>query len=296
MEKWSGKTDGLPWMQRSLVAMFRFLPVQLLYAVMALVVPFYVVFNRPAYRAIYQFGRQRLGYGPLRAFGHVCKNNFRFGQIILDRFRAYAGKRFGFEFENKQLFDALESSDKGFVQLSAHVGNYEMAGYALNSKLKRFNALVYAGETETVMQNREKLLSAHNMSMIPVKSDMSHLFRTNAALENGEIVSMPADRVFGSSKSFTCDFYGGKAQFPMGPFFMAVQKEVDALAVFVMKESTYNYRIIVRKLNGNQEGNLRQKAAALAQSYAQELESIVRRYPEQWFNYFDYWIGDEEKY
>jgi predicted LPLAT superfamily acyltransferase len=29
--------------------------------------------------------------------------------------------------------------------------------------------------------------------------------------------------------------------------------------------------------------------AQLAQSFAEQLESIVRRYPTQWFNYFDFW-------
>ena len=34
--EWSGKTGGLPWMQRSLIAMFRVLPLWLLYGVMAM--------------------------------------------------------------------------------------------------------------------------------------------------------------------------------------------------------------------------------------------------------------------
>jgi predicted LPLAT superfamily acyltransferase len=27
----------------------------------------------------------------------------------------------------------------------------------------------------------------------------------------------------------------------------------------------------------------------LAQAFATQLEDIVRRYPTQWFNYFDFW-------
>jgi len=29
----------------------------------------------------------------------------------------------------------------------------------------------------------------------------------------------------------------------------------------------------------------------LAQSFASELEGIVRRYPEQWFNFYEFWKG-----
>ena len=95
--EWSGKTDGQPWMQRSLIAMFRVLPLWLLYGVMALVIPFYMIFNRKGYQAIYVFFRKRIGYGPLKSFGNVYLNHFRFGQVILDRFGAFAGKKYQFE-------------------------------------------------------------------------------------------------------------------------------------------------------------------------------------------------------
>ena len=224
--EWSGKTGGLPWMQRSLIAMFRVLPLWLLYGVMALVVPFYMVFNRKGYRAMYGFFRERMGYGRWKSFWSVYANHFRFGQIILDRFGVYAGKKYDFIIDGQELMDALETQPKGFILLSSHVGNYEIAGYSLKPKSKKFDALVYAGETATVMENRQRILSQNNMCMIPVKEDLSHLFALNAALDNGDMVSMPADRIFGSQKNAECRFFGAKAKFPLGAFAMAVQKDV----------------------------------------------------------------------
>ena len=274
--EWSGKTDGLPWMQRSLIAMFRIVPLWLIYGVMALVVPFYMIFNRKGYKAMYRFFRDRLGYGRWKSFWKVYANHYRFGQIILDRFGVYAGKKYRFITEGQELMDELEKHPEGFVNLSSHVGNYEIAGYSLKPKSKRFNALVYAGETATVMENRQKQLSQNNMSMIPVKEDMSHLFAINAAIDNGEIVSMPADRIYGSQKTVDCMFFGEKARFPMGAFALATKKKVPMLAVFVMKDSYRTYHAYVRKIEK-------------AQEFATNLEDIVRRYPTQWFNYFDFW-------
>ena len=274
--EWSGKTDGLPWMQRSLIAMFRVLPLWLIYGVMALVVPFYMIFNRKGYKAMYRFFRDRLGYGRWKSFWKVYANHYRFGQIILDRFGVYAGKKYHFIVEGQELMDELEKHPEGFVNLSSHVGNYEIAGYSLKPKSKRFNALLYAGETATVMENRQKQLSQNNMSMIPVKEDMSHLFAINAAIDNGEIVSMPADRIYGSQKAVDCMFFGEKARFPMGAFALATKKKVPMLAVFVMKDSYRTYHAYVRKIE-------------TAQKFATNLEDIVRRYPTQWFNYFDFW-------
>lgn len=275
-------------MQRSLVCLFRYMPLWLGYAVMALVVPFYMLFNHQGYLSIYRFGRERLYYSVLRSFVFVYANHFRFGQVILDRFAAFAGRRFRFEFEQRDLFDGLEESDTGFVLLSSHVGNYEMAGYSLHSAHKKFNALVYAGETETMMRNRQRILSSHNVEMIPVSEDLSHLFRMSVALDAGEIVSLPADRLFGSAKSVSCPFFGAQASFPMGAFVLASQKSVPVLAFFVMKESMYGYRVILKRVECDPSSPRRVQIEQLARSFAGQLESVVRRYPAQWFNYFDF--------
>ena len=287
--EWSGKTGGLPWMQRSLIAMFRVVPLWLPYGVMALVVPFYMIFNRKGYKAMYRFFRERFNYGRWKSFWHVYANHFRFGQIILDRFGVYAGKKYRFIAEGQELMDELETHPEGFVSLSSHIGNYEIAGYSLKPKSKRFNALVYAGETATVMENRQKMLSQNNMSMIPVKEDMSHLFALNTAIDNGEIVSMPADRIFGSQKAAECFFFGEKARFPLGAFALAAQKNVSVLAVFVMKSGYKSYHAYVREIQCDRGANIRTQMVQLAQNFANNLEEIVKKYPTQWFNYFDFW-------
>ena len=286
--EWSGKTDGLPWMQRSLIALFRVSPLWLPYGIMALVVPFYMLFGRKGYKAMYLFFRKRIGLGSWKAFWYVYANHFRFGQIILDRFGVYAGKKYHFIKEGQEQMDELENHPEGFMMLSSHIGNYEMGGYSLQPKQKRINALVFAGETATVMENRQRLLSQNNMSMILVKEDLSHLFALNAAIDNGEIVSMPADRIFGSQKAVDCQFFGAMTHFPMGGFAMAVQKEINVLAVFVMKEGMRTYHAFVRPIQRDRSANKREQIKQLAQAFASQLEDIVRRYPTQWFNYFDF--------
>ena len=276
-------------MQKGLIVLFKVVPLEIIYGIMALVVPFYMIFNHKGYLSMYHFFRQRLDKRVLSAVWHVYLNHFRFGQVILDRFGVYAGKKYHFLAEGQEIMDELEKQNEGFVMLSSHVGNYEIAGYSLKPKSKRFNALVYAGETATVMENRRRLLSQNNMRLILVKEDLSHLFELNAAIENGEIVSMPADRVFGSQKYVECDFFGEKAHFPMGAFALAAQKNVSVLAIFVMKEGMRTYHAYVREIQCDRQLKMRAQIGQLAQNYASEIEKIVRKYPTQWFNYFDFW-------
>ena len=285
---WSGRTDGLPWMQQSLVVMLRFLPLWLLYGIMALVLPFYLFFGK-GFKPMYRFFRTAFGYGALKSCVYVWRNHFQFGQVVLDRFGCFAGKRYRFNMDGIGLFRKMEQEDAGFVVFSSHAGNYEMAGYALQPEFKRMHALVYAAETETIMRNRQERLSRHQIRMIPVREDLSHLFSMNAALEAGDIVSLPADRIYGSSKSVECLFFGKKADFPMGGFALAVRKRVGALAVFVMKEGYRTYRILVRPLQYDTQSGRSEQVVQLAQNYVAELESVLQRYPTQWYNYYDLW-------
>jgi predicted LPLAT superfamily acyltransferase len=290
--QWSGKTDGNAWMQRSLIYIYRVMDLRFLYFPMAVVIPFYMLLNRQGYLSIYHFFRKRMCEKPLRAFWHVYRNHFAFGQVILDRFASYAGKKFQLDIENYDTFKKYANDTKGLMILTAHVGNYEVAGYSLISKGKRFNTLIFSGETDTVLENRKRMLSKNNIRLIGVKKDMSHLFTMSSALSDGEIMSMTADRIFGSPKSIRCRFLGEEAKFPIGPFALAVQREVPILTVFVMKESVKRYRVFIRPIELNeveQALSNKEKIQISAERYAEQLEETIKQYPIQWFNYFEFW-------
>ena len=287
--QWKGRTDGLPWMIRCLVAVMRVVDRRVIYCFMALIVPFYMLFNHKGYISIYRFFRRRLGFGPLKSFCKVYANHFRFGQVIIDRYAAYAGKKFSYTIDGNELFLKLMESDGGFVQLSSHAGSFEMVGYGLTSDLKRINGLLFAGESQVMKDFRRSILASHNIGLIEVDGTMSHIFAMNAALDRGEIVSMTGDRLLGSPKALKCMFMGAEAKFPMGPFALAVQKEVPMLAMFAMRENASSYRVFVRSIESDAELPLRARMTAMAQRFAAELEEIVRLYPTQWFNYYDFW-------
>ena len=274
-------------MQRTLIRLFRILPLGVLYACMALVIPFYMLFAK-GFRASYSFFRKRMGYNAVKSFVHVYLNEFEFGKVVLDRFAAFAGKKFDMEVPRMDLFQGLCAEKEGFIQLSSHVGNYEMVGYSLVSP-KRINALVFGGETATMMENRALLFGETNVRMVPVSEDLSHIFALNNALADGEIASVPGDRVFGSQKTVQCRFFGEPAQFPAGPFTLAVQRDVRILTVFVMKEGRRKYKVLLDLLPVPKGETKQDRIQSLADAYAARLEAVVRDYPDQWYNFYDFW-------
>lgn len=289
-DNWKGTTYGNGFMHKWLIRALRLMNNRLLYLFAYLfVVPPTMIVNSKARRAITSMYRERMGYGRLRSLWMTYKNHCAFSQVVIDRFSMYAGKKFRITITGFESFLELQSRPEGFVQLSSHIGNYEIAGYSLKADNKRFNALVFGGEKETVMANRNKLFESNNIRMIAMNPDMSHLFVIDKALSDGEILSMPADRVFGSQKAFKIDFFGAPAKFPQGPFLVAAMKGVPLLFVSVMKIASSAYHITVRKIELPAEGNTRAKATAVAEQYVKLLEETVKRHPAQWYNYFDFW-------
>lgn len=277
-------------MQRSLIRLFRFLPLWLLYGFMAMVIPFYVLLDGRARRASWQLFRRRLGYKPLPSAWHVYLNMFSMGQVVLDRFAAYAGKPFRVEDATVSLFRQLCESSRGAVLLSAHVGSFEMTGYMLTAG-KPLSVLVYGGETATVMQNRSRMFGLRGVSMVPVSDDLSHLYTLSGALSRGELVSLPSDRIFGSPKRVRCPFLGAEASFPAGPFSLALSREVPAVAVFCLKTGYRSYRLHLEELPVP-PGSRREQVQAMARSYSLALEKTVRACPDQWFNFYDFWADE----
>ncbi len=289
-KEWKGKTEGTPCMHRCLIAALKYMPLWFVYAgAFVFVIPFYIVFAHQGYISMYHFFRKRFKEDPLRSFLHTYLNHCRFAQVILDRFYVYGGGRFRFEIDHPELYEHLAKSESGFMIMSAHVGNYEIAGYTLMATDKRINALVFGAEAETVMRNRQRIFAGNNLRMIPIKGDMSHLFLLNDALADGESVSIPSDRIFGSRRHLVCNFMEAPANFPLGPFLVAVQRDLPVISIHVMKTGIYRYNIYIKQFETARDGSQTERAKYIANQYVAFLESIVRKYPTQWFNYYEFW-------
>lgn len=284
-------TFGNPWMHRQLIGALRYMDVRALYVfVSVFIMPVCLLLNTNHSRTTaYHYFRRRQGYGRWRSAWATYINHCMFGQVVIDRFATYAGRRYEVKVEGYEHFQQLTNQAEGFVMLSSHIGCYEIAGYTLVAPNKRINALVYGGEKSTVMSGRAERFVHNNVGMIPVRPDMSHLFLVNEALANHEIVSMPADRVLGSRKHLEVELLGAPAKLPMGPFSVACMRGLDVLAVNVMKTSSRQYTVYVKPLSYDKLTTRKEQMQQLADGYARELERMLLLYPEQWYNFYEFW-------
>lgn len=132
-KQWAGNTFGTTTMHRWLVKVLRHSDPRIWYVFNDIfVVPMCMLLS-PGARIAWHYFRRRWHYGWLKAAWMTFYNHVLFAQVVIDKFALYAGKRMHINIVNYDLFQRLASQKAGFVILSAHIGNYEMAGYELVS-------------------------------------------------------------------------------------------------------------------------------------------------------------------
>jgi predicted LPLAT superfamily acyltransferase len=203
-------------------------------------------------------------------------------------------QKFTFDFDGEEYLREMEN---GGLLVSAHVGNWEIAGQLLNRLAKRINIIIFDAEHQRIKGYMADVLTNRNVNFIVIKDDYSHLMEIKAALARKEIVAMHGDRFIEGNKTVTINFMGEPAEFPVGPVNMAAKFKVPVSFVFALKEKRSHYHFYATPLHHieystnltKREENLR----AAVTIYAKKCEEILARYPLQWFNYYDFWKKQE---
>lgn len=290
MNKWKGKSKGTITGYKIFVWCIRNAGIRSSYAVLYFVAAYYFLFLKKSSRYISSYFRKRLGYGFLKTKISVFRSYLTFGKVLIDKTAISAGlrDRFTYEFDGIENLRNLLAEKKGGVLISAHIGNFEIAEHFFaDIDFDCQINLVTTDQEVTVIKEYLESVSVKESSIkfIYVKEDMSHIFEINEALSKNELICFTGDRYFEGSKFLEGELLGKKAKFPAGPFLIASRLGVPVVYVYVMKENNLHYHLYARL----SEQVKKRDAQGLLNSYTRNLESMIRKYPLQWFNYFDFW-------
>ena len=294
--KWQGKTRGGKFGQRFLLSFLKRFRVTVLYPTLPFIIPFCLIFARQPNRALYRYFRDIRGYGKWRALRSTARNAYIFGKVVIDKFAIWAGRSDQFHVvqEHPEIPLRLFGQEKGALFAGAHIGNFELLASYFKDNAKKINVIIYGGESEMLSQQRSSVFMQNQVNLIPVTADMSHLFAIKNALDNGEVVAILCDRLFGSPKKKSLEFLGHPADFPIGPFRLAAQMDIPVLSVAVLKEKGLRYTCRTTLLDTDPNSSTNQKCDTLMEQYVRSLEDVLQEYPEQWFNLYDFWNLDKQ--
>ena len=288
MSQWDGKSKGTVLGYRIFVFLIQKAGVRSAYVLLFFVASYYFLFLKKSNQTIFYYFKERLNFSYFKSKKMVFKSYYTFGQTIIDKISISAGMRnkFTYEFDGVETLKKLLAEKKGGVLISAHVGNFEIAEHFFGEIDLDFqiNLVTTDLEHSSIKNYLESVTQKPTVKFIIIKDDLSHIFEINAALTNNELVCFTGDRYFEGTKSLSSEILGKEANFPAGPFLIASRLKVPVVFVYVMKEPNLHYHLYAREATVKHRDE-----KALLQEYIQSVESILKKYPLQWFNYFDFW-------
>ncbi|MCQ2339626.1 MAG: hypothetical protein MJZ79_02440 [Paludibacteraceae bacterium] len=287
---WSGKTGGSKWQQLFLLRVFKHVDPVWMYPIMWLWVIGYIITRRNERQAVWYYWTQRRHETGVHAAYHFWLSYINFGKAVLDRFACWAGRSMNIRIDGEELWNSYLVHPQPLIIIGSHIGNIELTGYLVQMP-KDVYALVYLGDTELVVEQREKLFNQHGLHIIPVQRDGGHVLDMHKALSDGYILSILGDRLLLGSRAMMMPLLGEEAPFPEGTYRMAVAEQVPVLSMYVMREGHNRYTIYVRQLSDGTytATNHKQQAEELLGRYVEVMEEMLDRYPHQWFNFYSFW-------
>jgi predicted LPLAT superfamily acyltransferase len=296
---WKGKTRGSLAGYKIFLGLLRYTGLPFAYFLLRFVAFYFLLFLPKAFKPIHHFYRKRFAFSFFRSLQMVYKNYYVFGQVLLDKVAVMAGfpAKFSFTYDGEEYLRKMVEEGAGGLLISAHIGNFEMAGNMLERLKTDVNIIMFDAEHEKI-KNYLDSVTRRKFNVIAIKEDNSHIYEINKAFREKQMVCIHGDRYVKGSKTMSVEFLGEKACFPTGPFYLAMKFNVPVSFVFAMKDSASHYHFFATPPRFYQQQGIQQKRDQTIQTiikdYIYVLESTIRKYPSQWFNYYNFWETDEQ--
>ena len=182
--------------------------------------------------------------------------------------------------ESNTHLDTISNGNQGSIMLTPHLGNWELlTAYLANKGLK-----VHFVGREPYDQRLRKLYESIRTSRGGMWISRGGAFnRLLEVLGNGEIAIMLIDQDTGRVKGTFVDFFGRKAWTPTGPAVLARLTGSVLIPCALIRERDHSYSLLIEQPvetveTGHEDyddwENTRRASLAM--------ESLVRRYPDQW--------------
>lgn len=220
-------------------------------------------------------------------------NFYNFSYMIIDKIRVWIGK---ISFEDLKFIDknsmekAFCSSKRGKIVITSHFGNVDIAR-ALSSFHNGINmAILMYNQNSTKFANLINKISKIQIKIVEVNDlNIQTMLKLSNFLDSGGFICLMVDRIpIHGNKIHYCDFLGKTAPFPQGAFILSRLLKCDLLALWCIKyKGKYNISVDEIKFDTNITKNM--------EIYVKKLENMCKKYPNMWFNFFDFWEDKNEK-
>jgi len=196
--------------------------------------------------------------------------------------------------EGEEHVDALTTSERGAIFVTAHIGHWEMASRHMAKRLIRHTHIVREEEVDPQAQEfvraRIKAVGGAGHTTHFATGDPRLGITLADALRRGEYVALQGDRPRTASRWLPSTLFGRPMALPVGPAVLARTTGVPLIPVFSFREGRFHYHVVVRDpIRVSATGDRSAAIREATQRLAADIEWAIRRRPHQWFCFRRLW-------
>lgn len=215
-----------------------------------------------------------------------------FALTILDRVLVNMKlEQFSFEDTgNNQAYQSEIRSGGAKVIISAHVGSWQMASDELSTESIPINIVAYQ-QDNAELNELSKGEKGQQLKIINFSDDFfSNITKINKVLSDGEMIAMQPDRFVDMNNTVEVTFLNKKTRINSTPFMISYIKKVPVVNIFTTRVRDKHYQVNVESVT-HPDRKMKRNAYIqyAADVYIRDLENIVKRNPDQWFNFYKFW-------
>lgn len=180
---------------------------------------------------------------------------------------------------------------RGVIMALPHMGNWDFGGAWLALQGFPVAAVAEVLEPPELFDWFVSFRRRLNMEIIPLgPSAGGDVLR---ALRAGKVVGLISDRDLSGGGGVAVDFFGERTTLPGGPATLALRTGAPLLpAAIYMEPHGHHHGVVRPPIPIERTGRLRDDVTRVTQALASELETLIRRAPEQWHNFQPSWPSD----
>jgi len=181
--------------------------------------------------------------------------------------------------DGAECIDPAARAGKGIVLVTGHVGNWELGGLYFVSRGWKVNVVGLPDAAPEIDSLRNEYRTRYDVRTILLDGSPFSALEMMAALRRGELVAMLVDR-WGNGNAVRADLFGRPFFFPRGPFVLSRATGAPILPAFVVREGGSYVGILDEPFVAEERDD-----EPYARRVARSLERIVRKFPDQWYNF-----------
>ncbi len=291
---WTGRTRGGRFGNGFLKLVLKNFGLRPTYLCLYFVVPYFWLFAPKARDAILQYWRHMEPQSSSWQRGRRSLQTLLcFAKILVDRvYQSFSpAPQFKAHPQGWHHLQKAAQNQQGALLLASHTGAWDLAAALLTEDkfVWKINVVKFLAKGLTFENIKES--QGSEVQDFFVNHNSQPILTIREMLKTGEAVGLMCDRPMGQRIELV-PFLGGLAIFDTTAFRVAAIAEATIIPTFGFRRKyrEYDFFALTPRQCLRQPGpHFELQVYTWLADYVRELESMIRRYPDQWFNFFNFW-------